>query len=191
MSVCGREKCAFRRKPYPPGEHGRSGRRGRRGGSEFGAQLREKQKMKFMYGLRETQFRNYVIESTRRPGNAIDNLFQVLESRLDNVVWRLGFTTSRSGARQLVNHGHVLVNGRKVNIPSFRTRKGDIISIRPQSASKSLFRDLEIHLKKHTPPAWLTLDRDKKEGVVAGLPAYELERISDMDVNAIVEFYSR
>ncbi len=191
VSICGREKCAMRRKPYPPGEHGRGSRHSRRSSSEFGAQLREKQKLKFLYGLRETQFRNYVVEASQRTGSTSEILYQLLESRLDNVVYRLGFAFSRARARQIVTHGHIWVNGRSVNIPSFRTRKGDIISIRPQSAGKGLFKDLDIQLKKYNAPAWIELDREKREGKVLGASAIELEGALELNVNAIVEFYSR
>ncbi|MBI4059457.1 30S ribosomal protein S4 [Candidatus Giovannonibacteria bacterium] len=192
LSVCGREKCAFKRKPYPPGVHGRSRRRGGRGGgSEYGVQLREKQKLKFMYGLRETQFKNYVLEAERL-GEARVKLMQILESRLDNTVFRLGLAPSRIMARQLVSHGHIMVNGRKVSIPSFRTKKNDVISVRPQSSSKGMFRDLEMYLKKYQTPPWLALDKDKREGKVLGSadiadPALE----QNINLGAIVEFYSR
>ena len=191
MSVCGREKCALKRKPYPPGEHGRGSRHGRRGSSEFGLQLREKQKMKFLYGLRETQFKNYVSEASLRSGNASDNLYQILESRLDNAVYRLGFAASRAFARQMVNHGHIMVNGRKVNIPSYRLKPNDMISLRPESAPKGLFRDLDLRLKKFNSPAWLSLDKEKKEGKVIGRAALELEAGSNLNLNSIIEYYSR
>ncbi len=191
-SVCGREKCAFKKKPYPPGVHGRSRRRGGRGGnSEYGAQLREKQKLKFMYGLRETQFKNYVREA-ERSGETGVKLMQILESRLDNTVFRLGFASSRIMARQFVSHGHIMVNGRRVSIPSFRARKNDVISIRPQSAPKGMFRDLEIYLKKYQTPPWLSLDKEKREGKVLG-SADSADPMLGHDINlgAIVEFYSR
>lgn len=192
LSVCGREKCAFRRKPYPPGEHGRSAKFVRRP-SEYGQQLREKQKLKFLYNLREVQFRNYVEEAERRSGERAENLISFLEARLDNAVFRLGFFPSRAQARQAVSHGHFLVNGRKVTIPSLRLRRGDKISIRPQSLGKGIFRDLDIYLKKYSPPPWLSLDKDKKEGEVLGAPSLAADPAlaGNINLKAIVEFYSR
>lgn len=190
MSVCGREKCAFKRKPYPPGEHGTRTKHGRGTLSEFGLQLREKQKMKFFYGLRERQFRNYAMEARRRAGDTAQLLVEILESRLDSTVLSMGFGATRSGARQMVSHGHIMVNGRKVNIPSFRVKKGDKISIRPQSSGKGMFNDLDIYLKKYTPPAWISLDKEKREGAVIGRPA-EVNVAGLINVDVIVEFYSR
>ena len=193
MSVCGREKCAFRKKPYPPGVHGRSRVRGRGGASEYGLQLREKQKLKFLYGLRETQFKNYVLEAERMTGSSIERLMEILELRLDNVIFRLGFAASRSLARQLVSHGHIAVNGRKVTIPSFRVRAGDVVAIRPGSAGKGAFRDLELLLKKYEPPAWLELDKEKREGKVLGRASVAADPAlaSNVNLSAIIEFYSR
>jgi small subunit ribosomal protein S4 len=193
MSVCGREKCAFRRKPYPPGEHGRQRRHSPRGSSEYRLELFEKQKLKSLYALRETQFRNYVKEATRRSGNAAKNLIEILESRLDNIIFRLGFVPSRTMARQLVSHGHFTVNGRRVSIPSFRTRKGDVVRIRAQSVNKGMFRDLDIYFKKYEPPTWLSLDKEKKEGRIISLPDLSVEPSlsSNLNLNAVVEFYSR
>ena len=192
MSVCGREKCAFKRKPYPPGEHGRASKYPR-ASSEYGTQLKEKQKLKFLYNLRERQFRNYVREAEKRSGDSAENLVAILESRLDNVVYRLGLAPSRTQARQEVNHGHFMVSGRRVTIPSFRVRKGDKISIRPQSMGKGIFKDLDILLKKYTPPPWLALDKDKKEGEVLGLASVTQDPSLGQYINlkAIIEFYSR
>jgi small subunit ribosomal protein S4 len=191
-SICGREKCAFKRKPYPPGEHGRASKYPR-ASSEFGIQLREKQKLKFMYNLREAQFRNYVREAERRSGDSAENLVQILESRLDNVVYRLGLANSRTQARQAVSHGHFKVNGRRVTIPSYRVRKGDKIAIREGSTGRGVFKDIEINLKKFTPPAWLSLDKDKKEGEILGLASMMADPSLAQNVNlkAIIEFYSR
>lgn len=192
MSVCGREKCAYKRKPYPPGEHGHSFKRPRNQ-SEFGAQLREKQKLKFSYNIREAQFRNYVREAEKRSGDSAENLVSLLESRLDNVVYRLGLLPSRSQARQAVSHGHFMVNGRKVTVPSFRVRKGDKISIREQSLGKGIFRDLEIYLKKYNPPNWLSLNKENKSGEVLRSPNLSEDQslASNMNLKAIIEFYSR
>lgn len=191
MSVCGREKCAFKRKPYPPGEHGRKSKHAR-SISEYGMQMREKQRLKFTYGLREAQFRNYVKEAQRRGTNTTEALLQILESRLDNTVHRLGFAVTRSFARQLISHGHIMVNGRKVNIPSFRTRTGDVISIRPQSSAKGAFKDLEITLKKYNTPPWLALDKEKREGKVLGkADVADPSMFLNLKLDSIVEFYSR
>ena len=191
-SICGREKCAFKRKPYPPGEHGRS-LKYPRNPSEYGLQLREKQKLKFLYNLREAQFRNYVHEAEKRSGNSAENLLAILESRLDNVVYRLGLAGSRTQARQAVTHGHFWVSGRRVSIPSYRVRKGDTVSIRPQSTGKGMFKDLDTTLKKYAPPAWLELDKEKKEGKVLGAPSLAADPALEQGVSikAIVEFYSR
>lgn len=188
MSVCGRGNCAFKRKPYPPGIHGKSYRRSI---SEFGAQLQEKQKLKFSYGLRERQFKNYLLSARKqRSMNTADAVFYYLESRLDNVVFRMGFAPTRSGARQLVNHGHILVNGRKVTIPSCRIKIGDEISIREGSKQKGVFTDLNLAIKKYEPPAWISLDKEKILGRVAQNPTGENLK-SIYNINAIVEYYSR
>lgn len=165
---CFGPKCPIIRKPYPPGKFGK-GRRKKptRGLSEYGAQLREKQKLKFSYGLRERQFANYVGKANKKGrGDAKTYLLELLESRLDNVVFRLGLTDSRSQARQIISHGHIMINNRKVTIPSCRVKINDKISIRPQSINKTIFRDLDIKLKKYNPPSWINLDKDKKEGVI-------------------------
>ncbi|OGF68581.1 30S ribosomal protein S4 [Candidatus Giovannonibacteria bacterium RIFCSPLOWO2_02_FULL_45_14] len=192
MSICGREKCAFKRKPYAPGEHGKT-RKFSRASSEFGAQLKEKQKLKFLYNLRERQFRNYIREAEKRTGDSGENLMKFLESRLDNAVYRLGFAQTRTQARQGVTHGHFMVNGRRVNIPSFRVKKDDKITIKQQSLSGGIFRDLDTYLKKYVPPAWLSFDKEKKEGVVLSSPATEDDLLlgSNINLKAIIEFYSR
>lgn len=193
ISLCGREKCAFKRKPYAPGEHGKSRKFGK-ASSEFGVQLKEKQKLKFLYNLRERQFSNYVREAEKRTGDSGENLMKILESRLDNVVFRLGFASSRTQARQGVNHGHFSVNGRRVDIPSFRVKKGDKIGIMKQSLAKGMFKDLDTLLKKHTAQPWLSLDKDKKEGVVLGQPMIDSSEHllgSNINLKAIIEFYSR
>jgi len=146
---CYGPKCPLGRKPYAPGIFGKgSGKHFRgRGKSEYGLQLREKQKVKFSYGLRERQFANYVKEASKKSGTETSaNLFDILESRLDNVVFRLGLAESRSKARQIVTHGHIMINGRRVNIPSCRMRPGDKLSVRPQSEGKGIFKDIDIKL---------------------------------------------
>lgn len=188
MSVCGREKCAFKRKPYPPGVHGKSFRRA---GSEFGSQLMEKQKLKFLYGLRENQFRNYVLDALKQKGSSTsDAIINALESRLDNTVYRLGFAPTRAAARQIVNHGHVSVNGRRVTIPSFKVNIGDEVSLRELSKKKGQFANLEIQIKKAMPPSWLELDRAAYSGKMKAPPSGE-GLGKGYNMNAIVEYYSR
>ncbi len=170
---CFSPKCPVTRKPYPPGKFGKSRRKGRnRGLSEYGVQLREKQKLKFSYGLRERQFSNYLKEANKKGGgDAKTYLLELLESRLDNAVFRLGLIDSRSQARQIISHGHIMVNNRKVTIPSYRVKIGNKISIRPQSINKTIFRDLDIKLKKYNPPSWINFDKEKKEGEIVGRPS--------------------
>lgn len=162
-SVCGREKCAFKKKPYPPGIFGRKkGRHSSRGISEYGMQLKEKQKIRFTYGIRSGQLEKYLKEG--------DDIFSVLESRLDNVIYRMGLAQNRSQARQIVSHGHILVDGRRVNIPSYLVKIGQKISVKPSSFNKSLFKDLDFKLKNYNPPSWLKLDKEKKEAEIIGRP---------------------
>jgi small subunit ribosomal protein S4 len=189
---CYTPKCPLTRKSYPPGVQKRGAeKKPRRALSEYGSQLAEKQKLKFFYLLRERQFKNYVKEALKGKGSdIISRLAEILELRLDNVVYRLGFAKSRSIARQLVSHGHIMVNGKKTNIPSRRLKVGDIIAIRPQSASKKIFQDIDIYFKKYQPPVWLELNKEKKEGKVIGKPqAQDIEVKTNL--NAIIEFYSR
>lgn len=191
MSVCGREKCAFKVKPYPPGIHGRLGKK-RRTSSEYGSQLKEKQRLKFSYGLREKQFANYIRSAIKQKSvNTVDAIFSSLESRLDNVVYRMGFGPTRASARQIVNHGHIFVNGKKVTIPSYKIHSGDEVSIRTQSAQKGVFRDLDIKIKKHETPVWLSLDKEKKTGKVVSIPGMSDDSIGIFNINPIVEYYSR
>lgn len=159
--------------------------------SEYGYQLREKQKLKFLYILRERQFKNYIQEALKGKGGDIPaRLAEILELRLDNVAYRLGLAKSRSIARQITGHGHILVNGKKITIPSYRVKIGDKISIRPESSSKKIFQDLDIHLKKYQPPVWLEFDKTKKEGKVVGKPQTQDIEVK-ANLNAIIEFYSR
>lgn len=189
-SVCGREKCAFRKKPYAPGIHGRNKKK-RREGSEYGKQLREKQVMRFSYGISERQFRLYVTRALAgHRGDVTKKLIEFLEMRLDNIVLRLGFARSRALARQLVAHGHVTVDGRRVFTPSYRVRVGQKIAIRPVSQSKGVFRDLEITLKKHQTPNWLSLIPESREGDIISLPKVE-EMVRLYDIKSIIEYYSR
>ncbi len=188
MSICGREKCALKRKPYPPGIHGKSFRRGL---SEFGQQLREKQKVKFLYGLRETQFRNYIDKAVaQRAIPSGEAIIRNLEMRLDNVIYRLGLAPTRAAARQMVNHGHILVNEKRVNIPSYKLKVGDAVVIRPGSLQKGVFMNLAITVKKYAPPAWLELDKANYTGKIISYPAAD-DLIRSYNLSSIVEYYSR
>lgn len=188
MSVCGRLNCALKRKPYPPGIHGKSKRRGL---SEFGTQLQEKQKLKLSYGLRERQFKNYVASAiSQKAINTAEALIYFLEMRLDNVVFKMGLSPTRAGARQMVNHGHILVNKKKISIPSYKVKIGDEINIREGSTKKGVFKDLASILKKQEIPVWISFDKEKVVGKIAGLPESDSLK-SIYNINAIVEYYSR
>ncbi|MCR4283920.1 MAG: 30S ribosomal protein S4 [Parcubacteria group bacterium] len=187
---CVTPKCAMTTKPYAPGALGKSGgkRKGRRGSSEYGTQLRDKQIVKFSYGLRERQFVNYVKEASKKKGVASLELVKLLESRLDNVVYRLGLASNRASSRQLVSHGHITVNGRRNNIPSYKVKIGDKIGIRSGSATKGIFGSLSDRWKKFEAPLWLSVDKDKKEATVIA------DAVSDdtrFNFNSIIELYSR
>lgn len=183
---CNSQKCVMVRRPHRPGIHGQSRRR--RGGSEFGQQLKEKQKIKFSYGIREAQMEKLFSKAAKNPGVTGQMILQLLERRLDNVVFRLGLAPSRSVARQLVSHGHIIINGRKVTIPSFSVAVGNKIAIRPESKNHPVFKDLGTSLKKYEPPVWLNLDKEKVEGAVVALPK-DLEL--SFDVNMVVDYYSK
>jgi len=183
-------KCPMVRKPYPPGQKRK--RRSKRL-SEYGKELREKQRLKNWYNLKERQLRNYVKAVLEKPGKTEDTgtqLIQALERRLDNVVFRLGFAVSRPQAKELVSHRHFLVNEKIVNIPSFLVKKGDKIKIRPASVKKNIFKNLSSTLKKHSLCSWLSLNIEKLEGKVKELPTLETAA-PPVEVSAIFEFYSR
>ena len=186
---CLSPKCALERRPYPPGLHGRQAQF-RRKKSDYGLQLRAKQKTRRVYGVMERQFRRYFREAERRRGLTGTNLLILLESRLDNVVYRLGFALSRPQGRQMVRHGHFEVNGRKVNVPSYLVKPGDIVAVRPNSRSKALFKEIALDLEHRAVPDWLSRDDVAMSGRVLSLP----ER-GDIDVTIneqlIVEYYSR
>lgn len=166
-----------------------TGRRSR-SASDYGSQLREKQKARYTYGINERQFRNYVERSrVIKTGNPLVNLGHIVESRLDNVVYRLGLVPSRAFARQVVSHGHILVNGQRVTIPSYTISVGDLVSIRPQSRDNGVFREAAVRLKEYQPPSWLLYTADREAKVVAP-PALE-ETESNLNLSAIIDFYSR
>jgi small subunit ribosomal protein S4 len=181
---CYGAKCALERKNYAPGQHGQM----RKKSSEYGLQLREKQKAKRFYGLQETQFHNLFEKAESKKGVTGDNLLILLESRLDNAVYRLGFASSRKEARQLVVHSHFTVNGHKVNSPGMEIKAGDVIKVKEKSASSPKFK--EIKEMQITVPSWLTVDVDKLEGKVVALPTR-----ADIDTpiaeHLIVELYSK
>ncbi|MST69465.1 30S ribosomal protein S4 [Clostridiales Family XIII bacterium RF-744-FAT-WT-3] len=160
----------------------------RRRKSEYGVQLNEKQKVKFLYGLQEKQFRTTFEKASKRPGSAGENLLIMLESRFDNVVFRMGFAATRREARQLVNHGHFLVNGKKANIPSMELKPGDVVTVKEKSQSSPKFKELKDMVI--TSPKWIEINMDKFEGKIVAAPARE-----DVDLpieeHYIVEFYSR
>lgn len=169
-----------------------SGKRRPKPLSEYGAQLLEKQKAKYTYGVAEKQFSNYVKKArSSTTGTPVDNLFKLLETRLDNVVYQMGIVSSRTFARQVVSHGHILVNDRKVTIPSYQVRPGDRIVIRPQSANKAIFLDLVEKNKEHRVPEWLSFDPIKKAGAVKALPPLRRDSETTLNFNSVMEFYSR
>jgi small subunit ribosomal protein S4 len=183
---CDSPKCPIEIRPYPPGEHGRN----RPKESEFLLQVREKQKAKRVYGILEGQFHNYYEEATRKRGKTGEVLLQILESRLDNVVYRAGFAKSRDMARQLVGHGHILVNGRKVDIPSYRVTENDIIEVRPKSHEMTPFVVARAESGERPPPAWLEVIPDKMRILIHALPV-RAQIDTQVQEQLIVEFYSK
>ncbi|MDD2221323.1 MAG: 30S ribosomal protein S4 [Clostridia bacterium] len=183
---CYSEKCALSQKAYAPGQHGQ----GRKKVSEYGIQLREKQKVKRIYGVQEKQFRRYFDKAERQRGVCGENLLRLLELRLDNVVYRLGMASSRVDARQLVRHGHFTVNGKKVNIPSYSVRTGEVIAFREASKASPKIEGIIAAISGKQTPSWLELDKDAMTGKVVNLPARE-----DIDLpieeHLIVELCSR
>ena len=166
-------------------------KRMKRSGSDFGVQLIEKQRARLTYGLGETQFKNLVEKVQSKKGTDINEaLVQALETRLDNTIYRLGFASTRQAARQMVNHGHIDVNGKRNTIPSFHVSIGDIITIRENSKKKGLFKDLEAKQKELRVPSWLAYNTEKKEAKVQGLPKIPANEIS-FDVSQIFQYYSR
>ena len=181
---CYSTKCAMEKRNYAPGQHGQS----RKKVSEYGTQLREKQKTKRFYGLQETQFRNLFEKAVKKKGITGENLLILLETRLDNVVFRLGFGSSRKEARQLVTHGHFLVNGKKVDIPSYTVSAGDAIKVKEKSTASPKFK--EIKEMTISVPSWMTVDTEKLEGKVIALPTRE-EIDTAVSEYLIVELYSK
>lgn len=183
---CQSPKCAMVRKPYRPGVHGPSGRR--RPLSEFGLQLREKQKVKLSYGLDERNLRQVFLKAKKAKGSSAAKMVEFLERRLDNVVFKLGWATSRGAARQLVVHGHILVNDRRVKSPGFVVKAGDVVKINKGSESKSMLLNRKEALKKYETPVWLKLDKDKMEGYVLSPPE---ETSTPFEFDLLVESFSK
>ena len=183
---CDSPKCPIEIRPYPPGEHGRN----RPKESEYLLQIREKQKAKRVYGVLENQFHNYYEEATRKRGKTGEAMLQILESRLDNVVYRAGFAKSRDMARQLVSHGHILVNGKKVDIPSYRVAEADIIEVRQKSHEMTPFIVARAEAGERPTPAWLEVIPDKMRVLVHSLPA-RAQIDTQVQEQLIVEYYSK
>jgi len=184
---CYSTKCAFERRQYAPGEHGQA--RGRKP-SEFNIQLREKQKVRRMYGVLEKQFRNYFTLAARQKGMTGENLLCLLERRLDNVVYRLGFGLSRAESRQFLRHGHITINGKRVDIPSYLVNVGEVIAINEKSKNINRIKELSELLGGRNVPSWLSLDANALSGSVIGLPNREDIPVP-IDEHLIVEKYSR
>lgn len=180
-------KSAFLKKPYRPGMHGKTRRRAM---SEFGTQLLEKQKIKYTYGITERKLQKYFDEAKRKKGIAGDLLLGALEKRLDNAVFRSGIAASRAIARQMVSHGHFLVKNKKVTIPSFPVKTGDIISIRPNSRAKKIFTDLTDRLKKHEAPSWLVTDKKTFDIEIKSDPKVD-DLPKNFNMNVVISYYSK
>jgi len=183
---CFTDKCAVERRNYPPGQHGQ----GRVKASEYGRQLREKQKVRRIYGLQERQFRTYFKRADQRKGITGVNLLQILESRLDNMVYRMGFANSRAQARQLVLHGHIAVNGKRVDIPSYLAKAGDTVSVREKSRKIPEILSAQQNLESRGTPRWLSVDSKSFQGAVNELPKRE-DITMPIEEHLIVELYSK
>ena len=185
-SRCYTKKCAFERRPSPPGQHGVR----RRKVGDYGLQLREKQKVRRVYAVLEKQFKNYFDNAEARPGVTGENLLRLLELRLDNVVYRMGFANSRAQARQLVGHGHFAVNGRPTNVASFHVKPGDRISVRESRVGREPFKMARETLRSHQLPEWLSVDAAKLAGTINDLPRRDQMPL-DLNEQLVVEYYSR
>lgn len=183
--LCQSKKCPVDRRPYPPGDHGR----GRIRESDYLVQLREKQKLRTMYGVLEKQFRRYYEIAARQPGITGDNLLQLLESRLDNVMWRSGLAATRPQGRQLVNHGHVRVNGKKVDIASYRVRQGDVVTIKEKSKELVVVQHA-VDTLGHPVPEWLDVNHSERKVVIRDLPS-RAQIDTAINEQLVVELYSK
>ncbi len=184
---CYSDKCSVTRRAYPPGQHGQ----GRIKLSEYAVRLREKQKVRRIYGVLERQFRRYYLDATHRKGRTGEEMLSLLESRLDNVVHRLGFAVTRAEARQLVKHNHVLINGKRVNIPSYVLRAGDKVEIRESSRKIGAINAALAQVEKRPTLTWLELDKEKFSGVFKGSPVREELNEPAIREQYVVEYYSR
>jgi small subunit ribosomal protein S4 len=184
---CYTDKCGYERRAYPPGQHGQTRRRRR---SDYGEQLREKQKVKRIYGVAERQFRGYYYKASRMKGVTGNNLIQLLERRLDNVVYRMGFVCDHAEGRQLVRHGHFKINGRRVNIPSYLVRAGDVIEVKEKSRSVVKVVEALGAVERRGVPQWIALDKENFKGTVTQLPVREDVTIPIRE-HFVVELYSK
>lgn len=187
---CYSSKCAMERRAYPPGQHGRTAQWSRSRTSDFGNQLRAKQKARRVYGVLERQFRRYYKQSLKARGLTGLTLLRVLESRLDNVIYRMGFASSRAQARQLVSHGHFEVNGRRTDVPSMQIKIGDVIQVREGSRKKTILKDLMAIAEEKNAPDWIARDVKKMSGGITRLPE-RAEIDANLNEQLIVEYYSR
>jgi small subunit ribosomal protein S4 len=183
---CYTKKCSFERRPSPPGQHGVR----RRKVGDFGIQLREKQKVRRVYGVLERQFKNYFDAAENRPGVTGENLLRLLELRLDNAVYRMGLASSRPAARQLVAHGHVAVNGRATNVPSYQLKPGDRIEVRETRTARTPFKLAKESMRSHQAPEWLSVDPATLSATVVEQPRREQMPL-DLNEHLVVEYYSR
>jgi small subunit ribosomal protein S4 len=184
---CYTDKCGYERRSYPPGQHGQARRRKR---SDYGEQLREKQKVKRIYGIAERQFRGYFFRATRGKGVAGENLIQLLERRLDNVVYRMGFASDHAEARQLVRHGHFTINGKKVNIPSYLVKPNDVVQVRESSQKIAKINEALAAVDRRGVPGWIALDKDNFRGQITALPTREDVTLPIRE-QLIIELYSK
>jgi small subunit ribosomal protein S4 len=187
---CLSPKCAIEKRNFPPGQHGKEGQFKRNRSSDYLLQLREKQKARRVYGVLEAQFRRYYRQALKSRGITGQTLLQILERRLDNVVYRLGFAANRAQARNLVTHGHFNVNGRRTDVPSMQIEPGDVIEVRPSSQRRTYFTDLKAGDSARGVPNWLSADQTLLAGKVSRLPSRE-EIDANLNEQLIVEFYSR
>lgn len=184
---CNSVKCAAARRPFPPGMHGNQRKR-KKGMSEYALQMREKQRLRFTYGLTEAQFRKIVSESIARSGAATETIVTNLERQLRNVVFRLGFAPSRYAASQVVSHGHITVNEKRVHSPSYRVKVKDVISLSPSSKNSKIIEDVKSVIEKYEAPSWLGLNKAKLEGTVKELPK---DIDIPFDINVIIDYYAK
>ncbi len=184
---CYTDKCGYERRSYPPGQHGQARRRKR---SDYGEQLREKQKVKRIYGIAERQFRGYYYKASRMKGVTGDNLIQLLERRLDNVVYRMGFVNDHAEGRQLVRHGHFTINGRRVNIPSYLVRSNDVVEVKTSSREMARIVESMGAVERRGVPRWIDLDKAAFKGVVKTMPSREDVTLPIRE-QLIIELYSK